>query len=113
MARAGAYELRIATPAAVTASDAGGYPVEADAAEAVVRGSFDLLAAREVERAAAMGIRAEASARVSRGTAVTAASLLTVQGRLPKPDPEIAGEWQVEAVQRQRTHLRVLVRRPG
>lgn len=113
MVRGARFDIVITKPAGVTTSNAQGRPVEGQPTTTSTRGSLDLLSAREVERAAAMGLRATASARVDHGTDVDETCTLEATGTLPAPDEQIAGSWLVAAVQHTRTHLRVLLRRSG
>lgn len=111
MARGSRFELTFTRPPKTTTSDARGFAPAGEPATTRMRGSVDLLSAREVQRAAAMGIRATAAARVSLRSDVGAADEVEVGGTLPEPDAQIAGGWLVSAVQHTRTHLRVLMRR--
>lgn len=106
------FDLTFSRPPAVTASTSGGFAPTTTPVETACRGSLDLLTSREVERAAAMGTRATAAARVPLGTDVGAAD--TMQASADGPvvlQDELAGLWLVAAVQHTRTHLRVLLRR--
>lgn len=115
MVRGAKYELTIINPGAVEDVDVDGFPVADNAASVVVRGSFQALNMREVERAGRFGVHAEAVAHLPHGTDVRHTSTVRLDADAdgyPAVPDQLSGEWLVSFVQHTQPFLRVLCRRP-